>query len=171
MDQELRTRIWNNLVTSKFDYFYIVRLVERAQVWNKIVVGFLTVTSLTSVSLWVIWEKYPYVWAIIIAASQIISALKPVLGYDKRVKSLVEMSTKLNSIEIEFEQLFADYNTSKLDYDKASEIFFHLHKQSGKITQPNESIVIRRIPRLRTKAQTSLNSYLERNYSIKSKKT
>ncbi len=168
MNLELRTRIWNNLVTSKFKFLYVGNLISIIQVWNKVILGFLTVTTLISVSLWVVWEKFPYVWAVIIASSQIMSALKPVFGYEKRIKYLVELSTKLNEVEFQFEQLLSKFDTSKLTDDEASEVFFSLHRQLGEITQPTESIVIRDKNRIKQNSQAALETYLKRNYNLNS---
>ena len=166
MDLELRTRIWNNLVTSKFKCFYIERLIERNQIYNKVIVGFLTVTTLGSVSAWAIWDKFPMVWAAIIASSQVVSALRPVFSFEKRIKYLIEIRSILCDIELEFEQLYSDFNSFNKNDEEAVKCFFLLKKRLIEATKPTEKNIIKDRLSLKKKAQSDTNTYFIRNYNL-----
>ena len=166
MDPELRIRIWNNLVTSKFKCFYVERLIERNQRYRKIIAVFLTVTTLGSVSAWAIWEKLPLVWAAIISTSQIISVLKSVFSFEKRIKFLIEMRSKLCEVELEFEQLFSDFNSSKYGNDEASSSFFQLQKRLVEATKPSEMNILKERWGISKKAQSDTETFINRNYNL-----
>ena len=68
---------------------------------------FLAVTSSGSIGGWVIWDKYSFLWAFIIAASQVINVVKQFLPYKTRVKTTGGILKELPFDEIASSFVFA----------------------------------------------------------------
>ena len=78
--------IWNQMQNSKFKEFYIGYLIEKYQKRERLLNIFLVIVTSSSISAWAIWEVniLKWVWAVIIAISQIISLIKPYLNVSNR---------------------------------------------------------------------------------------
>src|SRR6056297_3155403 len=123
----IRNKIWYNLVNSKFKCYYIGFIIDKYQKRSTFINLFLAITSLSSVSAWAIWNVLPWLWAIIIAASNILIAIKPYLKYDKKIKELNEKLAILESIEIEYEKLFFELDYEKVDLATCAGIFWDIY--------------------------------------------
>jgi len=80
----------------------LVRLVEVVKV----------VASSGGIGAWVVWKQYPFVWTAIIAAAQLLDALKGVFPFAKDHRAANDLTVALEVIYIdaedEWEAIFAD---------------------------------------------------------------
>lgn len=69
------------------------------------------VASSSSIAIWAVWREYPLVWGAIIAASQVLDALKDVFPFIKRHKAASEHTVALDSLfidaQLEWEAIFS----------------------------------------------------------------
>lgn len=83
------------------------------------------VASSASIGAWVIWKEYAFLWAAIIAASQVADALKEVIPFSKKHKAASELAFALTSLfidaQLEWENIFYGRYTN-------DEISNRLHK-------------------------------------------
>jgi hypothetical protein len=56
------------------------------------------IASSGSIAAWALWKEYAFVWGAIIAASQVVDALKDVFPFTKRHKAAIEHTITLASI-------------------------------------------------------------------------
>ena len=59
---------------------------------------FLAITSCGSISVWAVWDKFPMLWALFIALSQFINAIKTYLPYKKRLKILYGFTNEIEAL-------------------------------------------------------------------------
>ena len=71
------------------------------------------VASSGSIALWAIWQRYAIVWAIIIAISQVLDALKDVFPVTKRHAALSEHANQIETLfidaQLEWENIFTGH--------------------------------------------------------------
>jgi hypothetical protein len=83
------------------------------------------IASSVSIGAWAIWRQYAFVWGVVIAASQVLDALRDVFPVVKRHKAASEYTVVLESLfidaQLEWENIFAG------KYDNG-EISKRLHK-------------------------------------------
>ena len=69
------------------------------------------IASSGSIAAWALWKEYAFVWGAIIAASQVVDALKDVFPFTKRHKAAIEHTITLASIfidaQLEWENIFS----------------------------------------------------------------
>ena len=164
----IRNKIWYNLVNSKFKCYYISYLIDKLQRRSLYINLFLAIVSLSSVSAWVIWKELPWLWALIIAASNIIVAIKPYLLYDKTIKEFNEKLLLLEGIEIEYEKLFFDLDNNKIEENNCSELFFSIYERQAKALRTSDDIRIGLYKDLKVKANQDTDRYIFNNYNTKS---
>ena len=96
-DTEQR-QYWNQLVELKFAVNYLQAYhgqYDRNQ--TTLAVG-LAIAGNGSIAAWVIWKDYPMVWACIIAASQLVTAIKAWLPWERRLKPVVAAKREIEAV-------------------------------------------------------------------------
>ena len=92
--------MYQDLVKAKY-YFQFYK--SQAARTDRILSIIIAIISSASVASWLIWQKWTFVWAAIIALSNILTILKPYLPYEKRVSAvsymLPELKTLINDVE------------------------------------------------------------------------
>ena len=81
--EKMRNRIWTNLANIKFKCIYTGKVSKRSYHIGNVYSIFLALASATSVTTWAIWDKFPLVWASIVAFSQILHIIKPHIPFVK----------------------------------------------------------------------------------------
>lgn len=64
----------------------------------------LAVVSNGSIAGWVIWSKAQFIWATIIATSHLVTAIRPHLPYQKRVRSIEALNAELKELLLDTEE-------------------------------------------------------------------
>ena len=80
-----------------------VRSCNRSDLWLKMI---LAIVSSVSIGAWAVWKQYPLIWAGIIAASQVVAAVNPLLPFKKRRKAVNELASQLRLQFVEWEAAF-----------------------------------------------------------------
>ena len=142
--EETYRLLWNQMQNSKFKEFYIDLLLEKYQKRDRTINIFLVIVTSTSISAWAIWQ-IPYLawlWAAIIAISQIISLIKPYLNYTKYAKELNEKHFLLQTLNVEYEKLWVSFKFEKISNEKAFERAFELKNTLTKGMNFSDDIII-----------------------------
>ena len=102
---------WNQMVELKVAAGYIRRY--RNDLGRKVtaLATLKAVASSGGIAAWVIWKEYAFAWGAIIAASQLVDALKDVFPFTKTYKAASEHTIVLTSMfidaELEWENIFS----------------------------------------------------------------
>ncbi|MGR4864605.1 hypothetical protein [Caulobacter sp. LARHSG274] len=91
---------WNQFVQLKRDAAYIGKYHaadEAADRWLNILSA---VASSTSIGAWAVWRDHAIVWAVIIAASQVLTAIRAYLPYKARLRALATLGVDLEALAL-----------------------------------------------------------------------
>lgn len=103
---------WNKLVELKTAANYIEGYRNWLGGWVTGVAVVRAIASSTSIAGWVIWREYAFVWASIIAVSQVLDALREVFPFARRHKAAAELASHLNRLfidaQLEWENILAN---------------------------------------------------------------
>ena len=123
----MQAKYWRYMVQIKAWTFYLNLYIEDSYKWEKRVNVFSAIASSTSIAAWVIWQELSFVWSVIIAISQVLTAIKEFMPYSKRLKFLVPFMEDLKFLYNKIE-----YNWFKVSEGKLKEeemiYFMHLRK-------------------------------------------
>jgi len=97
-------KYWNLLKELKVHVFYVQNYAVTQNKNDQIINIFLAVTSSSSIAAWALWKEYELVWAFIIAASQVVTAIKPLMPYKKRLSALNNLGDLLSVISLKAER-------------------------------------------------------------------
>ena len=112
------------MVQIKAWIFYLDVYTEDSYRWDRIINIVVAIASSTSIAAWAIWQKYSFVWSIIIAISQVLTTIKGFLPYSKRLKMLVPFMEDLKFLYNKIE-----YNWFKVASGDLSEDERHYWKK------------------------------------------
>lgn len=127
-------KYWKELDQIKVHSFYVAEYIESTVRIDRGINIFLALCSNGSIAGWAIWKDYSFVWAIIIAASQIITVLKGFFPYTNRLKALYSMSYELEKLCLDAEKQWFDVSEGKLTEEE-------IHLEHMKIKQRESQIV------------------------------
>jgi hypothetical protein len=90
---------------------------------------FLAITSSGAIAAWVVWKQFPYIWAGIIAVSQVITAIKPYLPYEKRIEGIYEIVSQLTGICNEMEAKWFYVANGSMTEEEINELYYKFEKR------------------------------------------
>ncbi|MFC1542773.1 hypothetical protein ACFL4M_02670 [Pseudomonadota bacterium] len=160
-------KYWKELYQLKVHLNYLDLYMEDSEFKDKAINIFLALTSSSSIAGWVVWQEAAIVWAIIIASSQVVTAIKVFLPYKARLKSLGGVLHEIEDLMLYTEKKWFDVSEGKLTEEEIHELQFEirtrktkaLKKHFGNNTVPEKS-------KLFNKAQESADIYFENFYSV-----
>ena len=124
------------------------------------------VASSSSIAAWAIWDELNFVWATIIAASQVINAIRQFLPFRRRLKTLNELFSRLDEISLESQKKWFSVCEGKLTEEEIHNLTMELQEAEmqdtnrifGKMTLPVRKRILNR-------AALETDRYLQKFYS------
>lgn len=134
----MRNKVWYGLSNVYFKAEYSASVSKYASTWGNVYSFFLAFASAASVGAWATWEKYPVLWASIVAVSQVMHIAKPYIPFLKQDKEYLEMSYKFRFLFLEYERLWHELENGILSDDEITEEYFKLQRQAVEIDQAHK---------------------------------
>ena len=126
MATDAQNRYWKTMVHLQVHIYYLEAYLLRFQRVERRIGYFLAVAASASIGGWAVWQEYWIVWAIVIATSQVINAIRHLLPYQKRIEVLQGILPELNQLLLDSERGFYDVSegavTDKAVHNLAIEI-------------------------------------------------
>ena len=111
--QRARELYWRQLTQLKTDSVYLRLYRDDRAKWVTRLGILKAVASSGGIAAWVIWKEYAFVWAAIIAASQVADALKEVFPFSRQHKAASEHMLTLDRLlidaQLEWENVFSGH--------------------------------------------------------------
>jgi|SRR5690554_622664 len=162
----MENKIWSLLNNVKFKGYCLGFIVERFQRWDRNLNIFLAIASSGSIAGWVIWNDISFLWAIIISVSQVFTVVKPYLPYFKYVKELNKKCYKLDSLIIDVEKLWYEFENNLIKEEMAAKSYFDLKKQINEIFTFGDDTIFKVTKRIKNKSNKSMKTYLRNEFGI-----
>jgi len=105
---------------------------NRVEFWKNII---LAIASSSAIGAWAIWQVVPLLWGFIIAGSQVIQAISPLLPYKKRMEHLNKLSSEFDGLCIKAEEDWYEIANGKKTNDEVHDIQMRLKKKALQISE------------------------------------
>ena len=103
MARDVIRKYWRELDQLKVYSYYVDSYYgETVKIDNNLNI-FLAITSSASIAAWAIWQNFEFIWGLLIAISQIITAIRVLLPYSKRLAILPGLKSDLNMLFLKME--------------------------------------------------------------------
>lgn len=160
----MENRIWNGLANIKFRSIYTAKVSRRTHYIGNAYSFFLSFASASSVAAWAIWAAVPYLWAGIVAISQVLHIAKPYLPFSKGARDFIEMSLLYESIYLEYEKLWYDNRKEVRDEVKLEKRYNDLRQKEHAIDKRFKHVVCPEFKGLIATADAETNNFLTNNF-------
>lgn len=118
-----QTQFWYNFTTIKRNAIYINRYHALVEKKDRRLNMFAAIASSSSIGAWVIWKDAWPVWTTIIAASQVLAAVKPYLPFKAQLHALSMLGPELDGLALAAEEEWFAVSHGRLTEEE-------IHKQT-----------------------------------------
>jgi hypothetical protein len=125
----MQERYWNKMTDKRYRVYYISEYYDRCVRVLRIINIFLAVTSSGAIAAWVIWKEFPVIWAGVIALSQVITAVKPYLPFEKRIEGMNEIINQFSVICNEMEAKWLYVSKGSLTEEEINDLYYDFEKR------------------------------------------
>lgn len=133
----MQEKYWKYMVQIKAWIFYLDVYTEDSYRWDRIINIVLAIASSSSIAVWAIWQKYSFIWSIIIAISQVLTTIKGFLPYSKRLKMLVPFMEDLKFLYNKIEYNWFKVASGDLSEDEINELLYSFKDEFANIENKN----------------------------------
>lgn len=102
----MREKFWSLIVDYKIAERYYVYYAINSRRWDDALSAICLLASAASISAWYVWNDLYIIWALILAASQVVGTLKPLFPFQDRLLAARYMRQDIAYTLIEMEGLF-----------------------------------------------------------------
>lgn len=160
----VQEQYWKELYQLKTHIGFIELQLERAESIDRTLKIILAVASSSSIGAWVIWNHLSWIWAGIIALSQVISAINPYLPYKNRIKTYSSLLHELEELMIQAEFKWHAIAEGKLTATEINKARFDIRATKQRSLKKYINTTIPTDGNLHDKAEASATTYLENFY-------
>lgn len=155
----VQAQYWKEIFQLKAHIGFIELLLEKAERIDRWLKMFLAITSSTSIGAWVIWNEIAWIWASIIALSQVISAISIYLPYKSRIKSYSSLLHELEELMIQAELKWHAIAEGKLTSTEINTARFEIRSVKQKVLKKHIPTTIPEDETLQKKSEKLASLY------------
>lgn len=162
----MQEKYWNYMVQTKASVYYLDIYAENTYKNERNINILCAIASSASIAAWATWTEWAYMWGFIIAASQVLTAVKEFFPYAKRLKMLKQFADQMKIIYINMEQEWFRVAEGELTEAEINTLLFIYKKRVVELesTNLNEQILIEKIGYAK-EADKRCYEYFEKNFS------
>lgn len=161
----MQEKYWKYMVQIKAWTFYLDLYEESSYKWDKRIKIFSAVVSSSSIAAWAVWNELSYVWSVIIAVSQVLSAVKDFLPYSNRLKVIVPFKDDLKILYNKIEFNWFNVASGELTEEEINKMLFDFKNEFANIENKNlkEEILLDNAA-FKEKADEKTELYFKNNF-------
>ncbi|MGR6830853.1 hypothetical protein [Aliivibrio wodanis] len=160
----MQSQYWKELYQLKTHIGVIERQLEQAEGRDRCLKIVLAITSSSSIGAWAIWNEHAWLWASIIAFSQIITAVTPFLPYKSRIKAYSSLLHELEELMIRSELKWHSIADGQLTDSQINKARFEIRTAKQKSLKKYINTTIPTDSTLHKQAEESASDYLTNFY-------
>jgi hypothetical protein len=160
----VQEQYWKEIYQLKTHIGFIELQLEKAERIERVLKIILAITSSSSIGAWVIWNNLSWLWAAIIAFSQVVTAINPYLPFKSRLKSYSSLLHELEELMIQAEFNWLAIAEGKLSKTEINKARFEIRSAKQKSLKKHIQTTIPSDNKLHEKAEKCANDYLANFY-------
>ena len=133
----MQEKYWKYMVQIKAWIFYLDLYAEDSYKWDKRINILVAIASSPSIAAWAIWQQLSFVWSVIIAISQVLTAIKVFLPYSKRLKFLVPFIEDLKFLYNKIEYNWFNVASGELTEEEINDLLYSFKNEFTNIENKN----------------------------------
>ena len=161
----IQERYWKAMVQAYFSCAYLELYYEQSVKRDRGLNVFLAIVSCGSIAGWAIWNQFAIIWAIAVAASQAINAIKHIIPYSKRIEDIFKYKWELCEISRELEYNWHAVANGQFTADEVNGLIDKAKLATNHAAQKYlDKDCLPRSQRYRRKADDITDDYFQNNF-------
>jgi len=160
----VQSQYWKELYQLKTHIGFIERQLEKSERIDRFFKILLALASSSSIGAWAIWNEYSWVWAGIIAFSQVVTAVMPFLPYKSRIKSYSSLLNELEELMIQAEFKWHAISEGTLTATEINKARFGIRTTKQKLLKKHIATTIPTDNKFHEQAEAAASEYLNNFY-------
>ncbi len=160
----VQEQYWKELHQLKTHINFIELQLEKAENKDRIIKIVLAIASSSSIGAWAIWNQFSWIWASIIAFSQVVSAINQFLPYKSRIKEYTSLLHELDELMIQSEFNWHAISKGMFTGTEINKARFDIRFAKQKSLKKNIHTIIPTNNKLHAQAEISATEYLNNFY-------
>ena len=163
----MQEKFWNHLVQVKSSIYYLDVYAEESYRWDRRLNVFSAIASSSSIAAWAIWKEWSYAWAIIIAISQVLIAVKEYFPFSRRLKMLRPYVEELKMLYVKMEYDWYKVSEGELSESEINTLLFSYKEEYMDIeNRHSKEDMLLENSKYMNEADRRTDIYFEKNFSI-----
>lgn len=160
-------RFWRELVQLKVQLQYLSTYQYKTERIDSSLRMFSAVASSSSIAAWAVWQEAQIVWAVIIAASQLLSAIKEHLPFQKRLRQVSNLGLELAEIFVFAEHRWYSVAEGKLTNSEIHDLTTEIKRRIASAAAKHlKDATIPPSRKLRRETRQQVVAYFRNHYGI-----
>ena len=153
------------MVQIKAWIFYLDIYAENSYKWDRRINMYGAIASSSSIAAGAIWKEWSYVWAVIIAISQVLTAIKQYLPFGRRLKYLQPFIEDMKLLYLKMEYDWYKVAGGDLSESEINALLFSYKKEYSNIESKylKEEILVEN-EKYKNKADDKTEEYFQNNF-------
>ncbi len=126
---------WKQMTELKGHIYYLQHYAADLDWWDNTINIVLAVASNGSIAAWVVWKEWVYVWPVVIAISQLMTAVRPFFPFKQRQRMIMGLRDAFQIIFLDMEDDWCDVSRGQLT---EQELHNHIKKYKCKINKAEQ---------------------------------
>ena len=160
----VQAQYWKEIYQLKTHIGFIELQLEKAERIERVLKIILAITSSSSIGAWVIWNHLSWLWAAIIAFSQVVTAINPYLPFKSQIKPYSSLLHELEELMIQAEFKWHAIAEGKLTSTDINKARFEIRSAKQKSLKKHIQTTIPSDSKLHARAEKCANDYLSNFY-------
>jgi len=157
---------WHEFFQLKTDACYVREYRNSLSKWVTAFAAIRAIAATSSIGGWLIWKRYALLWAGLIAAAQLIDALKNVFPFYKRRRALSALSRSLNQLFVEAQRNWDEIAGGHCSNVQVRKLCHQIRSRKQKAEARFMPNGLRRSDRLFNSAQAEAEQFFKERYNL-----
>lgn len=129
----MQEKYWNYMVQIKAWIFYLDLYIEDSYKWERRFNIFSAIASSASIAAWTMWDQFSFLWALVIAVSQVINAVKEFLPFSKRIKFIMPLLQNLKFLYNKMEYNWFGVASGEMTEEEMNKLLYRFKDEFSNI--------------------------------------
>lgn len=165
----MKKRYWDFMQQVRFAIFYLDLCADNAYKWDMFIKVISAIASSAGIAAWAIWNKFAFIWSLIIALSQVVNAVKRYLPYSIRLKNIEVSQRNLKLLYSKIEYHWLQVASGELTEIEINDLLYTFEKEYIEIeSQCSKGSILLVKSKLEEKAKQQVDQYFKDNFGNES---
>lgn len=157
-------RYWAELTQLRGHVMYLNEYRVESERWERRTNFGIAAISSTSLGVWAVSQSVPWLWALLIAATQVFNSVKHYLPFEQRIEEIGRLNGELSNIALYAERKWFAVSQGELTGDEIHDLTFEIRRRKQEAEEEHLSKTLPKKADLKERAERDTERYFKTFY-------